>query len=81
MPTVVTNRRESSIRKMSQFGHVSAVNLSRQCNISTVLSTQCIISNGLSFSVSDAMGHKLRIPTTRAFATRTNKNALPLKVC
>ncbi|KAL1551831.1 15-cis-phytoene desaturase [Salvia divinorum] len=67
---------------MSQFGHVSAVNLSRQCNMCTVLSPQhgSSIGNGISFAVSDAMGHKLRMPTTHAFTKRSDRNVPPLKV-
>ncbi|KAL8466463.1 hypothetical protein ACS0TY_035518 [Phlomoides rotata] len=62
---------------MSQFGHVSAVNLSGQYNMPNVSIGQM---NCLSFAVSDAMGHKLRVPTAQAFGTRSNRNALPLKV-
>lgn len=62
---------------MSQFGHVSAVNLSGQYNMPNVCIGQM---NGLSFAVSDAMGRKLRIPAAQAFGTRSNRNALPLKV-
>ncbi|KAG6425772.1 hypothetical protein SASPL_109976 [Salvia splendens] len=67
---------------MSQFGHVSAVNLSRQCNMCTVLSPQhgSSIGNGISFAVCDAMGHKLRMPTTHAFSNRSKRNVHPLKV-
>lgn len=64
--------------EMSQFGHVSAVNSSGQYNMPNVCIGQM---NGLSFAVSDAMGRKLRIQAAQAFGTRSNRNALPLKVC
>lgn len=63
---------------MSQFGHVSAVNLSGQYNMPNVFTGKM---NGLNFAVSDAMGHKLRVPDVQAFGTRSYRNALPLKVC
>ncbi|KAL0414982.1 UNVERIFIED_CONTAM: 15-cis-phytoene desaturase, chloroplastic/chromoplastic [Sesamum latifolium] len=73
---------------MSQFGQVSAVNTSRQYSASSVYSSHCAWrngcnvgqTNGLSFAVSDAMGQKLRIRSPHAFATRSNRAAVPLKV-
>lgn len=73
---------------MSQFGHVSAVNLSRQCNIIDFSSPQsacrnsCTVGqmNGLSFAVGEAMGHKLSIPAA-SFTRKSRRDAFPLKVC
>ncbi|KAL0354409.1 UNVERIFIED_CONTAM: 15-cis-phytoene desaturase, chloroplastic/chromoplastic [Sesamum radiatum] len=73
---------------MSQFGQVSAVNTSRQYSASSVYSPYCAWRNGctvgqingLSFAVSDAMGQKLRIRSPHAFATRSSRAAVPLKV-
>nr|AHV90407.1 phytoene desaturase protein [Sesamum indicum] len=73
---------------MSQFGQVSAINTSRQYSGSSVYSSHyawrkdCTIgqTNGLSFAVSDAMGQKLRVRSPHAFATRSNRAAVPLKV-
>ncbi|KAL3825045.1 hypothetical protein ACJIZ3_021074 [Penstemon smallii] len=73
---------------MSQFGHVSAVNLSIQNNIANIWSSEslqrqcCNVRqmNGLSSAGSDAMGHKLRIPAAHASTTRSNRNTSPLKV-
>ncbi|KAL7140489.1 hypothetical protein ABFS83_09G123700 [Erythranthe nasuta] len=62
---------------MSQFGHVSAVNLNRQYNILNVTFGQM---NGLSFAVGEAMGHKLRIPSANSVTTKYRRNASPLKV-
>ncbi|KAL0341776.1 UNVERIFIED_CONTAM: 15-cis-phytoene desaturase, chloroplastic/chromoplastic [Sesamum calycinum] len=67
---------------------VSAVNTSRQYSGSSVYSSHyawrngCTIrqTNGLSFAVSDAMGQKLMIRSPHAFATRSNRAAVPLKV-
>ncbi|KAK6128085.1 hypothetical protein DH2020_038168 [Rehmannia glutinosa] len=80
---------------MAQFGHVSAVSLNSQNSTANVWSLQsarrhgCTASRcgstvgqtgGLSFTGSDAMGHKLRIPAARAFTTRSNRDASVLKV-
>ncbi|KAK4479212.1 hypothetical protein RD792_014723 [Penstemon davidsonii] len=73
---------------MSQFGHVSAVNLSIQNNMSNIWSSEslqrqcCNVRqmNGLSSASSDAMGHKLRIPAAHASTTRSSRNTSPLKV-
>ncbi|KAL7100340.1 hypothetical protein ACP275_09G140600 [Erythranthe tilingii] len=62
---------------MSQFGHVSAVNLNRQYNILNVTFGQM---NGLSFAVGEAMGHKLRIPSANSVTTKYRRNTSPLKV-
>ncbi|EYU21253.1 hypothetical protein ABFS82_09G129800 [Erythranthe guttata] len=62
---------------MSQFGHVSAVNLNRQYNILNVTFGQM---NGLSFAVGEAMGHKLRFPSANAVTTKCRRNTSPLKV-
>nr|ALE33745.1 phytoene desaturase 1 [Erythranthe lewisii] len=62
---------------MSQFGHVSAVNLNRQYNILNVTFGQM---NGLSFAVGEAMGHQLKIPSANAVTTKYRKGASPLKV-
>ncbi|KAL8043556.1 hypothetical protein ABFX02_09G126800 [Erythranthe guttata] len=62
---------------MSQFGHVSAVNLNRQYNILNVTFGQM---NGLSFAVGEAMGHKLGFPSANAVTTKCRRNTSPLKV-
>ncbi|KAL2462504.1 15-cis-phytoene desaturase [Forsythia ovata] len=72
---------------MSQFGHVSAVNLRGQNNLNNLWSPQswrcCYLDgkmNTLSFASSDAMGHKLKSPSVRAFMTGSRKVVSPLKV-
>ncbi|CAA2965923.1 phytoene desaturase [Olea europaea subsp. europaea] len=73
--------------EMSQFGHVSAVNLRGQSNLNNLWSSQswrCYCLDGkmntLSFASSDAMGRKLKSPSANAFMTRSRKDVPPLKV-
>ncbi|CAI9773546.1 unnamed protein product [Fraxinus pennsylvanica] len=73
---------------MSQFGHVSAVNLRGQNNLSNPWSPQswrcCCLDrkmNTLSFASSDAMGHKLKRPSAHALMMDSRrKDMSPLKV-
>nr|ALE33746.1 phytoene desaturase 2 [Erythranthe lewisii] len=80
---------------MAQFGHVSAVGLSSQNTVANIWSSpsarkrSCTVrrcdrisneSNGLSFAGCDAMGRKLRLPVAHALTSRSNKDALVLKV-
>lgn len=73
--------------EMSQFGHVSAVNLRGQSKLNNLWSSQswrCYCLDGkmntLSFASSDAMGRKLKSPSANAFMTRSRKDVPPLKV-
>lgn len=73
---------------MSQFGHVSAVNLRGQNNLSNPWSPQswrcCCLDgkmNTLSFASSDAMGHKLKRPSAHALMMDSRRKYMsPLKV-
>lgn len=76
--------------EMSQFGHVSAVNMSRQSNVVSLWSSHsawsgrhCFRSgqvDALSFGVSDSMGDKLKAPIRNSVVMRSRKLASPLKV-
>lgn len=76
---------------MSQFGHVSAVNLSRQSNVVHLWSSSASARGGchfaskemnaLSFGCSDSMGHKLKSPVANTVILRSRRGASPLKVC
>ncbi|KAL0443496.1 UNVERIFIED_CONTAM: 15-cis-phytoene desaturase, chloroplastic/chromoplastic [Sesamum latifolium] len=80
---------------MAHVGHVSAVSLSRPNNIANIWSSRSAKTSGctsrrsgstvgrmhgLSFAGSDAMGLQLRIPPAHAFTSRSNRDALLLKV-
>lgn len=72
---------------MSQFGHVSAVNLRGQnsLNLWSPQSWRCCCLDGkmntLSFASSDAMGHKLKRPSAHAFMMNSRRKYVPpLKV-
>ncbi|CAI9114532.1 OLC1v1015280C2 [Oldenlandia corymbosa var. corymbosa] len=76
---------------MSQLGHVSAVNMSRQSSAAgSLLSSQsawrdgrCFVSgqkNALSFGGSDSMGDKLKFPVANSAGMRSRKDTSHLKV-
>ncbi|KAL3528526.1 hypothetical protein ACH5RR_007848 [Cinchona calisaya] len=75
---------------MSQLGHVSAVNLSRQCNVVRVWNSHsagrggnCFASgqaNAISFVGSDSMGDRLKLPVSSSVVMKSRKDANTLKV-
>lgn len=74
---------------MSQFGHVSAVNLRRQSNVVHLWSSPAAARGGchfaemnaLSFGCSDSMGHKLKSSVANTVKLRSRRGVRPLKVC
>ncbi|KAK2969984.1 hypothetical protein RJ640_008324 [Escallonia rubra] len=73
--------------QMSQFGHVSAVNLSGHNQAIKFWNSgstwRCVASgqvNALSFGGSDSMGQKFRVPTTNVVISRPRKDVCPLQV-
>lgn len=74
---------------MSQLGHVSAVNLSRQSNVVHLWSLPAAARGGC-HSISKEMNalsfvrstsHKLKVPLANSVIVRSRKGASPLKVC